>query len=231
MRRRRRPDSRPVRGPESDGVHAIIPEKPARPRIRAATAASSRFSPPFSLRVIPTPDCVRNLSFRAGVVRWLAVALIGVTAAALPARAADDTVTLNFVNADIDAVIKAVADITGRHFVVDPRVKGTINIVSARPVPKSLVYPTLLSALRLQGFAAVEGEGIVKIVPETDAKQQGGAVASGPVTAGGDRLVTQVLTLKFESAQQLVNVLRPLITPNNTIAAYPATNALIITDY
>ncbi len=75
------------------------------------------------------------------------------------ARAADETVTLNFVNADIEAVVKAVAEITGRNFIIDPRVKGTVNIISAKPVPKSLVYPTLLSALRLQGFAAVEGHG------------------------------------------------------------------------
>src|SRR6185369_7178084 len=74
------------------------------------------------------------------------------------ARAAEDTVTLNFVNADIEAVVKAVAEITGRNFVIDPRVKGTVNIVSARPVPRTLVYPTLLSALRLQGFTVVEGE-------------------------------------------------------------------------
>ena len=127
--------------------------------------------------------------------------------------------------------MKAVAEITGRNFLIDPRVKGSINIISARPVPKSLVYPTLLSALRLQGFAVVEGDGVVKIVPEADAKQQGGAVAVGPLAAGGDRLVTQVVTLKYESAAQLVNVLRPLITPNNTIAAYPGSNALVITDY
>ena len=152
--------------------------------------------------------------------------------AAPPSRAADEPVTLNFVNADIDAVLKAVAEITGRNFIVDPKVKGTINIISARPVPRNLVYPTLLSALRMQGFAAVEGEGgVVKIVPEADAKQQGGAVAAGSVGAGGDRLVTQVITLRYESAAQLVNVLRPLITPNNTIAAYPNGNALIITDY
>ena len=137
------------------------------------------------------------------------------------AAAGDDSVTLNFVNADIEAVVKAVAEITGRNFLIDPRVKGTINIISARPVPKSLVYPTLLSALRLQGFAVVDGEGVVKIVPEADAKQQGGAVAVGALAAGGDRLVTQVITLKYESAAQLVNVLRPLITPNNTIAAFP----------
>jgi len=147
------------------------------------------------------------------------------------AHAAEDTVTLNFVNADIDAVVKAVAEITGRNFVIDPRVKGTVNIISARPVPKSLVYPTLLSALRLQGFAAVESAGIVKIVPEADAKQQGGSVSVGPVGAGGDRLVTEVIVLRYESALQLVNVLRPLITPNNAIAAYPNGNALVITDY
>jgi general secretion pathway protein D len=153
-------------------------------------------------------------------------------AVALPAAAQDaDTVTLNFVNADIDAVVKAVGEITGRNFVVDPRVKGTINIVSARPVAKSLVYPTLLSALRMQGFAAVEADGVVKIVPEADAKTQAGPVQRGAVTASGERIVTQVIALRYESAAQLVTVLRPLITPNNTIAAYVPGNAIIITDY
>src|SRR5207247_4997372 len=76
-----------------------------------------------------------------------------------------------------------------------------------------------------------EGDGVVKIVPEADAKQQGGAVSRGPTSAQGDQLVTQVITLRYESAGQLVNVLRPLITPNNAIAAYPGSNALIITDY
>ena len=65
--------------------------------------------------------------------------------------------TLNFVNADIHAVVKAVSEITGRNFLIDPRVKGTVNIVSARPVPRNMVFPILLSALRVQGFAAVEG--------------------------------------------------------------------------
>jgi general secretion pathway protein D len=172
------------------------------------------------------PRAVRRLAQR------LAVCALAVAAGLAPvALAAEETVTLNFVNADIEAVVKAVAEITGRNFIIDPRVKGTVNIVSAKPVPKGLVYPTLLSALRLQGYAAVESQGVVKIVPEADAKQQGGSVNVGPVTAGGDRLVTQVVILRFESAQQLVNVLRPLITPNNTIAAYPGSNALIITDY
>jgi general secretion pathway protein D len=183
-------------------------------------------APPLVHRIIA--------AVRSGV-RTRSKPIIAVVAAAflaaIPAAGAQesDTVTLNFVNADIDAVVKAVAEITGRNFVLDPRVKGTINIVSARPVPKSLVYPTLLSALRLQGFTAVEGDGIVKIVPEGDAKMQGGPVGTTGVT--GDRLITQVIPLRSESAAQLVNVLRPLISPNNTIAAFPASNALIITDY
>jgi general secretion pathway protein D len=183
------------------------------------------------VRVISFLASVHRSFARIGAVGTFALALAASVGFALQAFAADDAVTLNFVNADIDAVIRAISEITGKNFVVDPKVKGTINIVSARPVPKALVYPTLLSALRLQGFAAVESDGIVKVVPEADAKQQGGTVGAGPVTAAGDRLVTQVITLKYESAAQLVNVLRPLITPNNTIAAYPATNALIITDY
>ena len=128
-------------------------------------------------------------------------------------------------------MVKAASEITGRNFIVDPKIKGTVNIVSARPVPRELVYPTLLSALRLQGVIAVEGNGVTKLVLEADAKQQGSEVMRGPISGGGDRLVTQVVTLRYESALQLVNVLRPLITPNNTIAAYPGTNALIITDY
>ncbi|HLW13247.1 MAG TPA: type II secretion system secretin GspD [Casimicrobiaceae bacterium] len=165
--------------------------------------------------------------------RWfrslLAVALLLNAVAAFAQDS--DTVTLNFVNADIDAVVKAVGEITGRNFLVDPRVKGTVNIVSARPVAKALVYPTLLSALRMQGFAAVESDGVVKIVPEADAKTQAGPVQRATVSASGDRIVTQVIALRYESAAQLVTVLRPLISPNNTIAAYIPNNAIIITDY
>ncbi|MDR0250281.1 MAG: type II secretion system protein GspD, partial [Burkholderiales bacterium] len=98
-------------------------------------------------------------------------------------RNSNDEVTLNFVNADIEAVVRTVSEITGRNFIIDPKVKGTVNIISTQPVSRDLVYPTLLSALRLQGIAAVEGEGVTRIVSETDAKQYGG---SGK--AGGDQL-------------------------------------------
>ncbi len=185
----------------------------------------------------------RSLAVSAlqGAIRaWGVLALLLIVSAGLPVIAqvpaqpvlpapvqASDAVTLNFVNAEIDAVVKAVSEITGRNFIVDPRVKGTVNIVSARPVPRNLVYPTLLSALRLSGFTAVEADGVIKIVPEAEARTQGGIVGSG----SGDRMVTQVIMLRNESAAQLVNVLRPLISPNSAIAAFPGNNALVITDY
>src|SRR5438128_1072792 len=165
-------------------------------------------------------------------IRLIAIAiLLSVFSAALAAPPpSDNTVSLNFVNADIESVVKAVSEITGRNFIIDPRVKGTVNIISQRPVAREQVYPTLLAALRLQGYAAVESGGITKIVPEAEAKTH--ATLSGArVNVAGDRLVTQVVPLHYESAAQMVNALRPLITANNTIAALPGTNTLVITDY
>lgn len=145
--------------------------------------------------------------------------------------ATDNKVMLNFVNADIESTVKAVGLISGKNFVLDPRVKGTINIVSSTPVQKELVYPILLSSLRLQGFAAVESAGVVKIVPEADAKQHFSVTADKQLTASGDRIITQVYPLRYESASQLVPILRPMVTPNNVIAAYNGANTLVITDY
>jgi general secretion pathway protein D len=146
------------------------------------------------------------------------------------ARSQDEQVTLNFVNADIEAVAAAVGKMTNRNFIIDPRVRGTINIVSARPVPTSAVYGIFLSALRLQGFTAVESGGVTKILPEADAKLHGGTVAARGA-ASGDLLQTRVYSLKYTSAAQLMPVLRPIISPNNTIAAFVGNNSLVITDY
>ena len=147
--------------------------------------------------------------------------------------AGPDLVTLNFINADIEGMVKVVSEITGKNFVLDPRVKGTITIVSAKPMRRTLVYDVFLSALRLQGFAAVEGGGIVRIVPEADAKLHSSPTLGplDPAHPGGDRIETRIFTLKHESAALTLPILRPLIAPNNAIAAYPNSNTLVITDY
>jgi general secretion pathway protein D len=153
--------------------------------------------------------------------------------AVAPLPGGSDMVTLNFVDADIEGVVKAVGEITGKNFVLDPRVKGTINIISAKPISRSMVYQVFLSALRLQGFAAVEERGMVMIVPEIEAKTHRNPTfgPQEPLHRGGQVIETQVFRLQHESAAQLMPVLRPLITPNNSITAYQNNNSLVVTDY
>lgn len=144
-----------------------------------------------------------------------------------------DMVMLNFVNADIEGVVKTVSEITGKNFVLDPRVKGTINIISVKPMSRALVYEVFLSALRLQGYAAIEGRGLVRILPEADAKLHR-SPTFGPKDAsrpGGDQIQTRVFALTYESAAQVLPTLRPLIAPNNAISAIQNSNVLVITDY
>ena len=149
-----------------------------------------------------------------------------------PQQAKEEGVLLNFVNADIDAVVRAIGQYTGRTFVIDPRVKGTLSLSTERPVTRQQAYDQLLTALRLQGFTIVQTGNVARVVPEADAKLQGGAVIIPKGSApSGDQLVTQVFRLQYESATAMVPILRPLIAPNNTISAYPQNNTLVITDY
>lgn len=148
------------------------------------------------------------------------------------ATAAHAQTTLNFVNADIDQVAKALGQATGRTIIVDPRVKGQITLVSEQPVDREILFKTLEATLRMQGFALVEDHGIYKVVPEADAKLQGlPTVIGNQAQLHGDSVITQVFRLQNESANNVLPVLRPLIAPNNTITAYPANNTLVVTDY
>ena len=149
------------------------------------------------------------------------------------AQSGPDDVTLNFVNTEIEGVVMVVSEITGKNFVLDPRVKGTISIVSAKPLPREVVYDVFLSALRLQGYTAVESGNVVRIVPEADAKLYPSASGGRRVRGsdGGDQIQTQAFRLRHQSAEQVLPVLRPLIAPNNTITAHAGNNSLVVTDY
>jgi len=142
-----------------------------------------------------------------------------------------EPVTLNFVNADIEGVTRAMAAILKQQFVVDPRVKGTITLYSEEPLTPREAYLNFLAALRGLGFTVVESGGIYKVVPEADAKLQASTVSIGDVARRGDQVITQIFKLNHENANNLVPVLRPLISPNNTINANPGNNSLVITDY
>ncbi len=148
-----------------------------------------------------------------------------------PSRFKGEPVTLYFVNADIEGVTRAVGAILKQQFVVDPRVKGNITLYSDEPLSPREVYLNYLAALRGLGFTVVEVGGLFKVVPEADAKLQTSVVSAEPPTRQGDSIVTQIFRLNHENANNLVAVLRPLISPNNTINANPGSNSLVITDY
>jgi general secretion pathway protein D len=160
----------------------------------------------------------------------LAVALLLGAMPGVHAQRAAEPITLNFVNADIEAVARTMAAITGRNIVVDPRVKGTMNLSTDHPVPPATAFNQFVATLRLSGFTVVDSGGLLKVVPEAEAKLQGGSVTVGGA-AGGSQIATQIFRLNFESASNLVPILRPLISPNNTINVNPGNNSLVITDY
>ena len=143
----------------------------------------------------------------------------------------NEPVTLNFVNADIEGVTRAMGAILDRQILVDPRVKGTITLYSEQPLTPREAFLNYQAALRGLGFAVIEVAGLMKVVPEADAKLQTGTVSVGSVTQRGDQIITQIFRLQHENANNLVAILRPLISPNNTINANPGNNSLVITDY
>jgi len=140
-------------------------------------------------------------------------------------------VIVNFVNADLEAVTRAIAAMIERPILVDPRVRGSITVYSEQPQSVNDAWQTYIAALRGLGFAVVESAGIYKVVPEADAKLQTGTVSVGDIGVRGDQVITQIFPLRYENPNNLVAVLRPLISANNTINASLGNNALVITDY
>jgi len=147
-----------------------------------------------------------------------------------PAYAADNQITLNLKDADIRALISTVSKFTGKNFVVDPRVKAKVTVVSSITMSEDEVYEVFLSVLQVHGYAAVPVGSIIKIVPEVNAKQGPLPVVRGE-SSSGDELITKVITLNHVPAAQLVPILRPLVPQQGHLAAYNPTNTLIITDH
>ncbi|MBM3337282.1 MAG: type II secretion system protein GspD [Betaproteobacteria bacterium] len=161
--------------------------------------------------------------------RCIALLIALASFACLAQEPHDKQASLNFVGADIESVVRAIGHYTGNTFVIDPRVKGTINLVSEKPLSKTQAFDLLSSVLRLQGYALVRTPDYVKVVPEADAKLQSSPVQVGKLR--GDQIATQIFPLNHQNATGLVAVLRPLISPNNTIAADTSNNTLVVTDY
>ena len=146
------------------------------------------------------------------------------------ASAARADVTLNLKDAEISTLIQTVSEVTGRNFIVDPRVKGKVTVISASPMDEDGLYQTFLAVLQVQGFAAIPAGDTIKIVPETNARQDGGGYNSGGAGLAIDEVVTHVYPIQNVSAAQLVPILRPLVPQWGHLAAYAPSNMLIISD-
>ncbi|HGX94166.1 MAG TPA: type II secretion system protein GspD, partial [Candidatus Tenderia sp.] len=162
---------------------------------------------------------------------WLrGVMALVLTFVLLPSVQAQSKITLNLKDADIQTVIATVSEFTGKNFIIDPRVKGKVTIISSKPMDKGEVYQTFLSILEVHNYAAVPAGKLIKILPDVNAKQSSTPVVTAASPGHGDEMVTRVIEIENVSAAQLVPILRPLVPQQGHLAAYAPSNVLILSD-
>ena len=170
---------------------------------------------------------------RTGTVCALAVLFVAMSyaTAAAPTRSTDGaTITPNYKDADLSQIIQAVSEVTGKNFIIDPRVNAKVTMLSATPMSPAAFYEAFLAVLQVYGYVAVPAGKVIKIIPNTDARQLPSIDLPNDVSSTSDEIVTQIITMKNVSAAQLVPLLRPLIPQQGHLAAYPSGNMLIISD-
>ena len=170
------------------------------------------------------------IRYLLAVVLLLAAAPAFAQSAATPAANPPGTHTLNMKDADIQALIATVSEITGKNFIVGPTVQGKVTVISARPMRPDEIYDVFLSVLRVHGYAAIPSGSMIKIVPEAVAQQDGSGGLNGTRAHEPDELITQIVPVKHVSATELVPILRPLMPQGAQLIAHPASNSLVISD-
>jgi len=168
----------------------------------------------------------QRLPSRASLI--VALSLLGLLSAPL-AWSQQATITPNYKEADIRQIVEAVGEVTGRNFIIDPRVNAKVTMLSSTPMSAEAFYEAFLSILQVHGYVAVTSGELIKIVPDATARQYAGPIGAGG-SAGGDDIVTQVVLVQNVGAAQLVPILRPLIPQYGHLAAHPGSNMLIISD-
>jgi general secretion pathway protein D len=162
-------------------------------------------------------------AIRALVLTILLSAALGATAQQEPAA------TLNWKDADIRQVVEAVSAVTGKNFILDPRVTGRVTLLSPTPLGPDALYEAFLSILQVHSYVAIESGDLIKIIPDATARQFPSQIGTAGA-AGPDDLATQVVQLRNVGATQLVPILRPLIPQYGHLVAHAGSNMLIISD-
>jgi general secretion pathway protein D len=177
-----------------------------------------------------TPAHSRPQSLLAAVFMLSALLVCTALPAAPPPKQDGATITPNYKDADLSQIIQAVAEVTGKNFIIDPRVNAKVTMISSTPLSPAAFYEAFLAVLQVYGYVAVPAGKIIKIVPNTDARQLPSIDLPNDVSATSDEIVTQIIQLKNINATQLVTMLRPLVPPYAHMAAYAGGNMLIISD-
>ncbi len=164
------------------------------------------------------------------LVAGVAIAQPGSSNAGAPVATPPGTHTLNMKDADIEALIATVSEITGKNFIIGPNVQGKVTVVSAKPMKPDEIYDVFLSVLRVHGYAAIPSGSMIKIVPEAMAQQDGSGGLNGSHVHEADELVTQIVPVRHVAATELVPILRPLMPQGAQLIAHPGSNSLVISD-
>jgi general secretion pathway protein D len=165
------------------------------------------------------------------MIRFIRLTLLIAFALPLAAAAQQGTqITPNYKDADLGQVIEAVSQVTGKNFIVDPRVRAQVTMLSNTPMSPAAFYEAFLAILQVHGFVAVPSGDVIKIMPDATARQLPANDLPDRVSSTSDEIVTQVLQVRNVSAAQLVPILRPMMPQSAHLAAYPSANMLIISD-
>ena len=177
---------------------------------------------------------IRNPNLSAGMAwapaRLACVALLLALAMGVTRAQEQTTITPNYKDADLGQIVEAVSEITKKNFIIDPRVRAQVTMVSNSPLTADAFYEAFLAILQVHGFVAVPAGNVIKIIPDANARQVPSVDLPESVSSSSDEIVTQVIAIKNVSAAQLVPILRPLIPQYGHLAAYPSSNMLIISD-
>ncbi len=172
----------------------------------------------------------RASAFGAGLLLAFLTTLPQGPSVAQDSQQGQNLITPNYKDTEIGVIIEAVSEITGRNFIIDPRVRANVTMVSRSPLTPEAFYEAFLAVLQVHGFVAVPSGDVIKIIPDANARQVPANDLPDRVSSTSDEVVTQVIAIRNVSAAQLVPILRPLIPQYGHLAAYPASNMLIISD-
>src|SRR5262249_26001948 len=233
---------RPARGlpalPDQGGQHLPPPGPPGRRRRPARQRHGARRSDIPSHVPRPAQERApgrrrhraRRLRTHPGVRSpmriLLALLAICTLARPVPGASSDATVALNFQDVDLPVLARFVSEVTGRNFILDDRVRGTVTIISPTRITPEEAYLVFQSVLQVKGFTTVPSGNFVKIVPVREGRE------SAIPTDGraGDELVTRILPLRYADAAAVVPVVQPLVSKDGILTAYPPTNRLVVVD-